>query len=168
MSRPESPRRVAPGATGIRVLYAHPDRWTVGAEFPPEEVTRMRAALSGFAVEWLAWKSPAKVEHHGAAVDDREEQRIALEAWRESARAFGPRARRTRGGRGRGYDARPLVEAALDAVVTGALWESPLFRTAEGTLSFHRAWRIVVEVGVEDERALSPLATRWRLLVRNR
>jgi len=152
-----------------RVLYAHPDKWTIGAEFPPEERARMRAALAGFAAEWLAWKGTAKVAWGGAVVEDAEEQRQAAAAWRERAAEIGRRARRVHAGRGRGrgLDARPLVEAALDAVVTRALWESPRFEAGGSTLAFHPGWRIVLGLaGAADEAALPPLAKRWFLLVR--
>ena len=125
----------------------------------------MRTALAGFAAEWLAWQSPAKVEQGGTTVEDSDEQRRALAAWRERTRELGGRARRFGE---RGVDPRAIAEAALDAVVTGALWESPIFRADGGTLSFHRAWRIVLDIAAKDERALAPLAARWRLLVRNK
>ena len=151
-----------------RVLYAHPDRWTIGAEFPPEERERMRKALAGFAAEWLAWQSPAKIEHSGAAVEESDEQRRALGAWRDRAKAVGARARRFSAKAGRGIDAHAFADAALEAVVCGALWESPVFRAERGALSFHRAWRIVLDIAPNDERALAPLAARWKLLVRNK
>ncbi len=152
-----------------KVLYAHPDRWTIHAEFPPEECARMRTALTGFAVEWLGWKSPAKLTHGGTTVEETDDQRATLAAFRDRAREFGGRARRIRARRGAtGLDPRPVVESALDAVVTGALWESPTFLAKDGALAFHRAWRLLLEITPADEPALTPLALRWHLIVRSK
>lgn len=162
------------GALSRRVLYAHPDRWTINAEFPPEERVRMREGLAGFAAEWLAWKRTVKLSWHAkdAALSETDAQEDALREWRARATSFGRRARRISAGnargRGRGTDIRPLLLAAVDAVVTGALWESPLFTTTDSRVSFHRAWRLVLEFPPADEPAVAPLARRWHLLPRPR
>lgn len=166
-----SPAARAP-AFSRRVLYAHPDRWTINAEFPPEERARMRAGLAGFAAEWLAWKRTVKLSWHAkdAALSETEAQEDALREWRARATSFGRRARRVSSGSppGRGTDIRPLLLAAVDAVVIGALWESPLFTTTDSRVSFHRAWRLVLEFPPADEPAVAPLARRWHLLPRPR
>jgi len=129
----------------------------------------MRAAMAGFAAEWLVWKGTARVTWNGASVEENEEQRRALAAWRERVEEFGGRARKLRLGRGRGMDARAIAEAAVDAVVTGTLWESPVFHCGESTLAFHRAWRVVLALAERaDEDALPALAARWQLLVRTK
>lgn len=134
------------------VLHAHVDRWTIGADYPPEERARMRRALLGFAAEWLAAKGRVSIASPRKTVEDTDEQREALERWRA-----------------RGKKATPeVLEAALDVVLTGALWESPTFKRADSTLKFHRAWRIQLERTPPTARqaALDALCKRWGLIPR--
>jgi hypothetical protein len=136
------------------VLYAHPDRWTVGAEFPPEERDRMRKALVGFAGEWLA-AGRGKVSvaaPRRAAVEDTPEQREALQRWKSRKPTVTP----------------SVLGAALDAVLTSALWDSPEFEKGDTRLRFHRAWRIVLEPGSRAADEVNALAKKWRLVVRNK
>ena len=129
-----------------RVLYAHPDRWTVNAEFPPEERARFRESLLGFAAEWLG--DGFTVEDPEGFVEDTEEHRAAATAWR-NRNARDPRA---------------VIAAAFDALIAGALWDSPVLTRGDGaTLRFHRGWRVIVDGEVLPERA-----AEWRLLVRDR
>ena len=117
---------------------------------PPEERVRLRAALVGFAAELLAG-SDVSVEEAEGQVEDTAEQRDALLRWR---------------GREAG-DLAGALEAAFDAVLCGALWESPVFRPAGGAveLRFHRGWRVIVD-GASDR--VSSLADRHGLLIRDR
>lgn len=140
------PRRV--------VLYAHPDRWTINAEFPPEERARMRESLLGFAHEWLKAKGRTRVAApEGHTVEDTPEQKDAAARWSARGTKVTPE----------------LLAAALDCTLTGALWESPAFTRPESTLRFHRAWRITLDVIPGPRTAeLEFLARRWHLIPRPR
>jgi hypothetical protein len=132
-----------------QVLYAHPDRWTVGLDqhLPPEERARLSNALVSVAARLLG-DGPA-VEESGEYVEDTAEQRDALARWQS-----------------RPPDTRSALTAALDAVVCGALWESPVFADGELRVTFHRGFRLVVEgaTGVD----LGALASEHGLIVRDR
>jgi len=115
----------------------------------------MRRALVGFAGEWLAaGRGRVRVARpRRAAVEDTAEQRAALARWRaHAARAVTP----------------ATLGAALDAVVAGALWESPAFAKGSSRLRFHRAWRIVLEPGARTRDEVEAAARRWALVVRSR
>ncbi len=114
----------------------------------------MRRALLGFAGEWLAAKGRVTIASPRKTVEDTEEQREALERWR----ARGKRPKPTP----------EVLAAALDAVLTGALWESPIFKRADSTLKFHRAWRIQLETTPPGARktTLDALCARWALIPR--
>ncbi len=137
------------------VLYAHPDKWTINAEFPPEEQARMRTALLGFAWDWLGLRrsrvrvlSPKRLE-----VTDTPEQRASIARWNARSSQV----------------TQDVLACALEAVLCGALWESPAFKRPESSLKFHRAWRILLDV---DDGArsgdLETLAARWKLIPRPR
>ncbi len=151
------------------VLHAHPDRWTVNAPFPPEERGRLAERLLGFSTEWLGNDArPVEVEAVDEAVEDDDAQRSALSAWRDAHAAWrrAAAARRGDGGgpeNGRGDRLRGTLEAALHAVVTGALWESPVFRQGDRTLRFHRAWRVLLEIPAGAPADPDPLSARWLL-----
>lgn len=144
----------SPAKSGF-VLYAHPDKWTVNAEFPPEEQVRMRTALLGFAWDWLGLRrsrvrvlSPKRLE-----VADTAEQRACLSRW----------------------NARPsqvtqeVLSIALEGVLCGALWESPSFKRPESSLKFDRAWRILLDIDDGARQGdLETLAERWKLISRTR
>lgn len=134
------------------VLHAHVDRWTIGADYPPEERERMRRALLGFATEWLAAKGRVSIVSPRKTVEDTEEQREALERWRARGKKVTPE----------------ILSAALDVVLKGALWESPTFKRADSTLKFHRAWRIQLELTTPGARKamLDELSKRWQLIIR--
>lgn len=133
----------------MRVLYAHPDRWTVGIgeHLPPEERERLRAAVVAASAELLGpeWS----VEEPDEVVEDTAEHREALRAWRHR-------------------DARDLdatLGAAFDAVVRGAFWTSPVFTGTGLALRFHPAWRVVVE---GELARVADVAGRHGLVVRDR
>ena len=130
------------------VLHAHPDRWTVGLDrhLPPEERDRLRSALVAFALDVLG--PTASIEEAEGAVEDDDSQRAALARWR---------ARDDR-------DLAGALAAALDAVLCGALWDSPVFPPRALSLRFHPGWRVIVE-GAADVQAP---ATRHGLLLRDR
>ena len=114
----------------------------------------MRRALLGFASEWLAARGKVTINSPRKTVEDTDEQREALERWRA-----------------RGKKPKPtpdVLAAALDAVLTGALWESPTFKRADSTLRFHRAWRIQLETTTPGARktTLDALCSRWQLIRR--
>jgi hypothetical protein len=156
----------------VRVLHAHPDRWTIGADYPPEERARMRAALVGFATEWLGAGAAASavaqgvvVEDTGDAVEDTDEQHRTLAAWRDALAAW----RASRDARANNDALPALVAAALDAVLAGAVWESPRLTAGGDTVSFHRAWRVIVDLGDRPrEVELGRSAERFNLIVRDR
>ena len=134
------------------VLHAHPDRWTVGLgeHLPPEERTRLRAALVAAAVELLGGSVPA-VDEPDELVEDTGEQRDAIRHWR----AHDP------------GDVADTLRAAFDGVVSGAFWEAPALRTADVELRFHAGWRLVVE-SERPVTGLAEVAARHGLLVRDR
>lgn len=144
----------SPSKTSL-VLYAHPDKWTVNAEFPPEEQARMRTALLGFAWDWLGLRrsrvrvlSPKRLE-----VRDTEEQRSALARWNARSSQV----------------TQDVLATALECVLCGALWESPSFKRPESSLKFHRAWRILLDIDDGARQAdLETLTKRWKLIPRSR
>lgn len=132
-----------------KVLHAHPDRWTVGLDqhLPPEERDRLRSALVALAADVLA-TGDVEIEDCDGHVEDTDEQRAALRRWRERD----------------SLDLRERLAAAFDALLAGALWDSPVFRAGGVELRFHRGWRVIVD-GVAG---LESLAARHGLLVRDR
>lgn len=136
-----------------KVLHAHPDRWTVGLDqhLPPEEQARLRTALVDFSLQVLGGPSapfPVEIEESEGAVEDSDEQRGALRRWRDRD----------------ALDLRERLSAAFDAVLAGALWDSPVFRAGSVEVRFHRGWRVIVD----GSRSVETLAARHGLLVRDR